>query len=112
MPLTLKRSSASQIEAERRRYPRFETNEWVEVEGPEGSAGGVIRDICSGGACILTGSRRRVGDRLVVRGPFGEMAASVAHAAEVPTGHLIGVAFDRAIRLPEEGGEFVWPARW
>ena len=99
---------------ERRRYPRFETSEATEVflaDGGEPSSPGLIRDISSGGACVMVEREFGVGRQVRFRCSAGAVTAVIRHCSAAPQGYLIGVEFPFPLRLgPDLDRTF--PATW
>jgi hypothetical protein len=99
---------------DRRRYPRFETSETTEVfsaDGSEPSSPGLIRDISSGGACVMVDREFSVGLQVRFRCSAGAVTAKICHCSAAPQGYLIGVEFSFPLRL---GGDLdcTFPATW
>jgi PilZ domain len=96
---------------ERRRHPRFATNEPVEVILEGAIAHGVVRDVSSSGACIVLGMPAEVDAEIIIRSSFVQTAAVVRHMAVVPDGYLVGIEFKTLISVPEEIARS-FPAEW
>jgi hypothetical protein len=99
---------------DRRRYPRFETSETTEVFSADGrglSSPGLIRDISSGGACVMVDREFAVGHQVRFRCSAGAVTAVIRHCSATPQGYLIGVEFSFPLRLGADVDR-TFPAVW